>query len=125
MLAELALTTGIRCIQETLKIFSLSEIEENKDIELKAEIDSQKTMVMKRLIPYYVFLFSVSKIDFTILPLINYMNDIEKLCNAFPEMAGLVSSMFAYTRQPHKEMEYARKLVDYILGKGEFVNYFV
>lgn len=125
VLAELALTTGIRCIQETLKIFSLSEIEENKDIELKAEIDSQKTMVMKRLIPYYVFLFSVSKVDFTILPLINYMNDIEKLCNAFPEMAGLVSSMFAYTRQPHKEMEYARKLVDYILGKGEFVNYFV
>lgn len=117
VLAELAITTAIRCIQETLNMFSLSDVEDNKDIELKAEIDSQKTMVMKKLIPFYVLLFSVSRIEFTVLPLINYMNDIENLCNAFPEMAGLVSSMFAYTRQPHKEKEYARKLVDYIFGK--------
>lgn len=120
VLAELATTTAIRRIQKALKIFSLPDVEDNKDIDLKAEIDSQKTMVMKRLIPYYVFLFSVSKIDFTILPLINYMNDIEKLCNEFPEMAGLVGSMSAYTRQPHKEKEYARKLVDYLFGKGKF-----
>lgn len=120
VLAELAITTAIRRIQKALKIFSLPDVEDNKDIDLKAEIDSQKTMVMKRLIPYYVFLFSVSKIDFTILPLINYMNDIEKLCNEFPEMAGLVGSMSAYTRQPHKEKEYARKLVDYLFGKGKF-----
>lgn len=111
MLAELAITTAIRCIQETLKNFSLSEI------------DSQKTRVMKKLIPYYVLLFSVSRIEFTIWPLINYMNDIEDLCNAFPEMVGLVSEMFAYTRQPHKEIEYAKKLVDYIFRKGECVKY--
>lgn len=68
-------------------------------------MDSQKKpLVMKKLIPYYVFLFSVSRIDF-ILPLINDMNDIEELCKSFPKMAGLVGSMFAYTRQPHKEKD--------------------
>lgn len=51
---------------------------------------------MKRLIFYYVFLFSVLKVDFIILLLINYMNDIEKFCNVFLEMVGLVSLMFVY-----------------------------
>lgn len=49
------------------------------------------------------------------------MEDIEKLCKEFPEIAGIVSEMFLYTRQPEKAAEYADKMTAYCREKGKFM----
>lgn len=120
VLSKLAITTAIRCIQETLKSETLFA-DDISDNGLKAEVDAQTIMVKKKLIPYYVHLYSVSRIEYSIFPLINHMDDIEHLCNEFPEMTCLVSSMFQYTRQPEKEREYSRKMRVHFLGEGNFL----
>lgn len=51
-------------------------------------------MVKKKLILYYVYLYSVLRIEYLIYFLINYMDDIEYFCNEFLEMICLVSFMF-------------------------------
>lgn len=120
VLSKLAITTAIRCIQETLKSETLFA-DDISDNGLKAEVDAQTIMVKKKLIPYYVHLYSVSRIEYSIYPLINHMDDIEHLCNEFPEMTRLVSSMFQYTRQPEKKREYSRKMRVHFLGEDKFL----
>lgn len=122
-LAELTITTSLKCIQETLNIDSVfGENIKHVDVGLKTDLDSHRQTVMKKLIPYYVHLFSIVRLDFLITPLNDHLDDIEKLCNEFPEMSGFVSSIFAFTRQYEKEVEYAKKMADYFYGKGEFIT---
>lgn len=49
------------------------------------------------------------------------MEDIEKLCKEFPEIAGLVCEMFLYTRQPERATEYADKMNAYCRDKGKLI----
>lgn len=122
-LAELTITTSLKCIQETLNIdFVFGKNIKHMDVGLKTDIDSHRRTVMKKLIPYYVHLFSIVRLDFLITPLNDHLDDVEKLCNEFPEMSGFVSSIFAFTRQNEKEVEYAKKMADYFNGKGEFIT---
>lgn len=120
VLVELAITTAIRCIQETLKNESIF-VKDVKDSALKAEIDDQIKTLKKKLIPYYVHLYSISRIDYYVYPIIHYMEDIEKLCKEFPEIAGIVCEMFLYTRQPEKAAQYADKMTAYCRDKGKFM----
>lgn len=120
VLAELSITTAIRCVQETLKNESVF-VKDVKDSALKTEIDAQMKTLKKTSIPYYVHLYSISKIDYYVYPIIRYMEDIEKLCKEFPEIAGLVCEMFLYTRQPERATEYADKMNAYCRDKGKLI----
>lgn len=120
VLAELSITTAIRCVQETLKNESVF-VKDVKDSALKTEIYAQMKTLKKQLIPYYVHLYSISKIDYYVYPIIRYMEDIEKLCKEFPEIAGLVCEMFLYTRQPERATEYADKMNAYCRDKGKLI----
>lgn len=122
VLAELAITTAIKCINETLKQESFF-VEDIKDASLKAEVEAQKKMVKKKLIPYYVHLYSVARIEFYLTPMTEHIGDIENLCEEFPEMYGLFYSMCIYTNQPEKKKEYVKKMIAYFQGKCEPFSY--
>lgn len=117
VLAELAITTAIKCIKETLKQESFF-VENVKDASLKSEVDAQKQMLEKKLIPFYVHLYSIARINFCIAPLTEHMDDIENLCKEFPEMYGLFYSMCFYTKQPEQKKKYVAKMIAYVHGKG-------
>lgn len=85
---------------------------------MKAEVDAQKQMLKKKLIPYYVHLYSIARIDFCITPLTEHIDDIENLCKEFPEMYGLFYSMCFYTKQPEQKKKYVAKMIAYVHGKG-------
>lgn len=122
-LAELTITTSLKCIQETLNIDSVFEENiKHVDIGLKTDLDSHRRTVKKILIPYYVHLFSIVRLDFLISPLSDHLDDIEKLCDEFPEMSGFVSSIFSFTKQSEKKEEYAKKMIAYFYGKCEFIH---
>lgn len=53
---------------------------------------------MKKLILYYVYLFSIVRLDFLIIFLNDYLDDVEKFCNEFFEMFGFVSLIFVFIR---------------------------
>ena len=117
LLAELTIKMGIHCIKEALKqeSFELHNIEESS---LKAEINAETQVVKRRLIQYYMQLFLVSRMDFCVAPLADYMDDIVDLCKDFPEMSGIVSDMFGFINQPDKSQQYSRKFYDYFYGSS-------
>lgn len=108
VLAELAITTAIQCIQETLKKDNLSDV--------------RKKMLKKKLIVFYVHVYCVSTINWKIRPLIYHMEDIENLCTEFPEMTLVVSSMCRYTNQPEKSRKYSEMSRLGVSGRGMYVN---
>lgn len=55
-------------------------------------------MLKKILILYYVYLYSILKIDYYVYLIICYMEDIEKFCKEFLEIVGFVCEMFLYIR---------------------------
>lgn len=68
------------------------------DVGLKIDIDFYRWIVMKKLILYYVYLFSIVRLDFLIIFLNDYLDDVEKFCNEFFEMFGFVSLIFVFIR---------------------------
>lgn len=122
VLAELAIKNAIKCIQETIKEESFFK-EDLKDASLKAEVDAQKQVLKKKLIPYYAHLFNIARIEFFISPMTEHMDDIESLCMEFPEMYGLFYLMCIYTKQPEKKKEYVKKMIANFQGKGEPFSY--
>lgn len=108
VLAELAITTAIQCIQETLKKDNLSDV--------------RKKMLKKKLIVFYVHVYCVSTMNCKLRSLIYHMEDIENLCTEFPEMALVVSSMCRYTNQPDKTRKYTEMSRLGVSGRGMYVN---
>lgn len=47
------------------------------------------------------------------------MDEIEVLCTEFPEIAGMIYSMYMYTRQPAKAKEYSKKFDAYVFGRSK------
>ena len=119
VIAELTIKTAIRCIKEVLFRKPLKE-ESLNDSNSKAEIDADQRTVKRELILYYIHLFFVSRLDFKVVPLIDYMDDIENLCNEFPEMAGIVGHMFQYLGQREKRQLYMRMFHSQCHEKGEY-----
>lgn len=119
VIAELTIKTAIRCIKEVLLRKPLKE-ESLNDSNSKADIDADQRTVKRELIPYYIHLFFVSRLDFTVVPLIDYMDDIENLCNEFPEMAGIVGHMFQYLEQREKRQLYMRMFHSQCHERGEY-----
>lgn len=107
VLAELAITTAIQCIQETLKKDNLSDV--------------RKKMLKKKLIVFYVHVYCVSTMNWKVRPLIYHMEDIENLCTEFPEMALVVSSMCRYTNQPEKSRKYSGMSRLGVSGRGMLI----
>ena len=111
-LATATLVTAITCLQRCIKgdTISTNEIE---DEELKKEIESQKEEVLlklkHRLKLCYIYLWHVTTLYLTFEPLVDYMDDIEKLCLELPEMASIVGSMFRYLQKKDKAEEYRKK----------------
>lgn len=105
VLAELAITTAIQCIQETLKQTSGSKRDEDVRI------------LKRKLILFYMHVYGISLLNNLIYPLINHMDEIEELCIEFPEIAGMIYSMCMYTRQPAKAEEYAKKFQAHVYGR--------
>lgn len=108
VLAELAITTAIQCIQETLKQNSSSRTNENV----------QNRILKRKLILFYMHVYSISRLNFFMHPLINHMDEIEELCTEFPEIAEIIYSMCIYTRQPAKAKEYSKKIDAYVFGRN-------
>lgn len=105
VLAELAITTAIQCIQETIK----------QNLGLKMD-DVQKRILKRKLISFYKHTFSISILNHLVHPLINHMDEIEDLCTEFPEIAGMVFAMFMYIGQPVKGEEYLKKMQAHVYG---------
>lgn len=112
ILAEIAVTTSIRCIQETLKENNLN-VESIRDLGLSAEVKDENRTLQRKLIPLFVHLYCVSLLDYEIYPLLDYLDDIEDICNLFPEMAGVVSLMFSDAFKPEKSLKYAKMMNAY------------
>ena len=105
ILAELTITTAIRCIQETLQ---------------QNPLKNDETQTAKRmLIQHFIHMFYVSQLDFSTSPIIFYLDDIENLCEEFPEMARIVSQIFRYVRQPEKSQQYARMFKSNLHGRSK------
>lgn len=109
VLAELAITTAIQCIQETLKQNPGSRTNE----------DVQNPILKRNLILFYMHVYSISRLNFFMYPLIYHMDEIEELCTEFPEIAGMIYSMYMYTRQPAKAEEYSKKFEAYVFGRSK------
>lgn len=109
ILAELAITTSIRCIQEALKENSLN-VESFRGLGLSEEVNDENRTLQRKLIPLYVHFYSVSLLDFAVYPIYEYLDDIEDTCNLFPEMAGVVSLMFNDAFKPAKCRKYAEMM---------------
>lgn len=109
ILAELAITTSIRCIQEALKENSLN-VESFRGLGLSEEVNDENRTLQRKLIPLYVHFYSVSLLDFAVYPIYEYLDDIEDTCNLFPEMAGVVSLMFSDAFKPAKCRKYAEMM---------------
>lgn len=118
LLAELTITTAIRCIHETLRK-KPSEITATNGSHTNDEMGAETRKIKKMLIQYYIQSYFVSKLDWTLTPFINYLDDIENLCNEFPEMARIVSEMFGYADQPEKCQQYARLFHSHLHGSGK------
>lgn len=107
-LAELAITTAIQCIRETLKQNSGSK--SNEDVE--------NQILKRKLILFYMHVYSISLLNYWLNPLINHMDEIEELCIEFPGIAGVIYSMCMFTRQPAKAEEYLKKFDAYVFGRN-------
>ncbi|XP_061179355.1 uncharacterized protein LOC133187979 [Saccostrea echinata] len=106
ILSTLTIETCIRCIRHAIQE-DLLDIRNIEDIELKQEILSQKQELKARLKQYYLHVFYISRLDLQFSPLIEHMPAIEKLCKEFPDMALLVSEMFAYLKMDDESRKYA------------------
>lgn len=109
VLAELAITTAIQCIQETLKQNSGSKTDENV----------QNRILKRKLILFYMHVYSISVLNNLVYPLIDHMDEIEELCIEFPEIDNLFYSMCMYTKQPAKAEEYAKKFQAHVYGRSK------
>ncbi|XP_048741504.2 uncharacterized protein LOC125655301 isoform X1 [Ostrea edulis] len=118
ILAELTVTAAIRCIRDTLRqdILEISHIE---DPELKEEVVAQKRSIKARLKLYYIQVYDISSIDYMVYPLNEHISDIEELYEEFPEMSGILSSMFSYLGQKQKSRKYASKCTSYLYGNAK------
>lgn len=121
VLAELSITTAIQCIQEVLKEDNV-EGEKTKIIGLETDVEARKQMLKRKLISFYMHVYRISELDHLQHPLIEHMDEIEKLCREFPEMTGEVCSMFSFLGQKAKRQEYAQKFYHlYGTGKHNYV----
>ncbi|XP_062596832.1 uncharacterized protein LOC134258320 [Saccostrea cucullata] len=119
-LSTLAIETGIRCIIKAINTDTI-RMEEIEDQILKEEIISQKDQMMgdlkMKLKMYYLHIYAVSKLYFSLDPLINHIDDIEKLCEELPEMSLDVSIMFRYLHKQDKALEYEKKFYSVYKGR--------
>lgn len=83
-------------------------VESIRDLRLGTEVKDENRTLQRKLIPLYVHLYSVSLLDYGVYPLLCYLDDVEDICNLFPEMAGVVSSMFSDAFKPEKSWKYAK-----------------
>ena len=117
ILAELTITLAIRCIKEMLK--HASKVVKKDDSRPGLNADVKIATTRSKLFEYYKHMYYVSMLDFLVQPLIDYMNDIETLCEGFPERTGIVSDMFAYVKMPDKSEQYAKMFAAHIFGWGK------
>lgn len=121
VLAELSVTTAIKCIQDVLKE-DIVEGEKTKTIGLGTDVEARKQMLKRKLISFYMHVYRISALDHLQHPLIEHMDEIEKLCREFPAMTGAVCSMFLLLGQEAKLQEYSQKFYHlYGTGKHNYV----
>ena len=111
-LATATLVTAIACLQRCINGYTIST-NDIEDEELKEEIESQKEDILlklkHRLKLCYIYIWHVTRLYLTLEPLVDHMDDIEKLCLELPEMASIVGSMFRYLHKKDKAEEYWEK----------------
>ncbi|XP_061196357.1 uncharacterized protein LOC133204620 [Saccostrea echinata] len=103
-----AVESAIRCLKHAVEqdFLDVSTIE---DEALKAEIILQTRVLKERLNHYYMQMFFASRLELRRYPLMDYMSDIEKQCEEFPNISGMASKMFFYLKMPEKKKEYDMK----------------
>lgn len=121
-LAELTITLAIRCIKEMLK--NASKVVKEGDSWPGLNADVKIATTRSKLFEYYKHMYLVSMLDFLVQPLIDYMNDIETLCEGFPERTRIVSDMFAYVNMPDKSEQYAKMFAAHIFGWGKGIFHY-
>ena len=111
-LATSTIETAITCLQKCIQADTIcpNNIEDEK---LKEEVFSQRDAILlklkRQLMSYYICLWRVSKLDWTVEPLRGHMDDIEKLCLDLPDKIGILVEMFRYVGMKDKALEYEQK----------------
>ncbi|XP_062609100.1 uncharacterized protein LOC134270864 [Saccostrea cucullata] len=112
-----AVESAIRCLKHAIEQHPF-EVNTIEDETLKGEIILQTRVLKEKLNHYYIHLLFVSELELRIYPLRNYMSDIEKQCEEFPNISGMVREMFHYLRMPEKKKEYDIKFRAYLSEIG-------